>query len=372
MIENARKEILLNQYTSIQVTTLKHERTRAITAENPSGAKGGGGKAAGPLGPGRKGKAWIDLPKGETATLANITDGPGEIRHIWMTVTDRTEKGFFVLRDLVLRMYWDGEESPSVEAPLGDFFCNGFAEKVRVDSLAIAVMPHGGMNSYLPMPFSRSARVTLENQHPVDVRHFFFQIDYALFDDLPADSLRFHAQWRREATTTLGRDYVLLDGVRGAGHYIGTYMAWSLLERNWYGEGEVKFYIDGDVDHPTICGTGTEDYFGGAWGFVEREGEQEQEYNSAFLGHPYRSLPTLNVGNGFIDAPIPRHGFYRWHLLDPICFAKDLRATVQQIGLSKSGLYERQDDISSVAYWYQTEPHAGFPALPAAKDRWPR
>lgn len=354
------------------VTILRRERTRAITAENPAGAKGAGGTATGPLGPGRKGRAWIDLPQGRAVTLADIAQGPGEVRHLWMTVTDRTEKHPFVLRDLVLRMYWDGEEQPSVEAPLGDFFCNGFAQKARVDSLAMAVMPHGGMNCYLPMPFARSARITLENQHPVDVRHFFFQVDYALFDELPKDALRLHARWRREEMTEIGRDYVLLDGVTGAGHYIGTYMAWSLLERNWYGEGEFKFYIDGDTEHPTICGTGTEDYFGGAWGFVEKDGEPEQEYNSAFLGHPYRSLPSSSVGNSFSDAPIPQHSFYRWHLPDPVCFEKDLRVTVQQIGLAKHGLYERRDDISSVAYWYQTEPHARFPAFPPAPQRWPR
>jgi hypothetical protein len=134
----------------------------------------------------------------------------------------------------------------------------------------------------------------------------------------------------------------------------------------------MKFFLDEDSELPTICGTGTEDYFGGAWGFVERDGEPELEYNSAFLGHPYRSLPTKNIGNAFIDTPIPRHGFYRWHILDPICFSSRFKATIQQIGLSKSGLYERQDDISSVAYWYQTEPHAAFPKLPRAEDRWPR
>ncbi len=357
---------------TFNLTTLRREKTRAITAENPTGAKGSGGRASGPLGPGRKGKAWIDIPQGQTAILADIQDGPGEIRHIWITVTDKTEKDFFVLRDLVIRMYWDGEETPSVEAPLGDFFCNGFGVKTRIDSLPMIVLPHGGMNCYFSMPFSSRARITIENQHRVDIKHFFFQIDYALYEEALPDVLRFHAQWRREAVTELKRDYVIVDGMRGAGHYVGTYMAWSLLERNWYGEGEVKFYIDGDADFPTICGTGTEDYFGGAWGFVEKEGEPEQEYNSAFLGHPYRSDPRENVGNAFDDAPIPRHGFYRWHIADPICFEQDFRATIQQIGLSKNGLYERQDDISSVAYWYQTEPHAAFPLLPEAAKRHPR
>jgi len=362
----------LNPLDLHSLTVLRNERTRAITAENLKGAKGQGGQASSALGPGRKGKAWLDLPQGQTVTLADINEGPGEIRHLWITVTDKTEKDFFVLRDLVIRMYWDGEETPSVEAPLGDFFCNGFGVKTRINSLPIIVVPHGGMNCYFPMPFAKQARITIENQHAVEIKHFFFQIDYALVDALPADSLRFHAQWRREAVTELKRDYTLLDGVRGAGQYVGTYMAWSLLERNWYGEGEVKFFLDGDGAFPTICGTGTEDYFGGAWGFVEKDGEPEQEYNTAYLGHPRSSNPKLNAGNAFDDNPIPQHGFYRWHLPDPVCFQTDFRATVQQIGLSKRGLYERQDDISSVAYWYQTEPHAPFPVFPAAAARHPR
>ena len=361
----------MNPLNSAYLTTLKKEKTRAITAENLTGAKGAGGRASSGLGPGRKGHAWLELPQGKTVTLADINEGPGEIRHLWITVTDKTEKDFFVLRDLVIRMYWDGEQNPSVEAPLGDFFCNGFGVKTRINSLPIVVLPHGGMNCYFPMPFSKRAKITIENQHAVEIQHFFFQIDYALLPSLPEDSLRFHAQWRRESVTVPKKDYTIAE-LKGTGHYVGTYMAWSILERNWYGEGEVKFYLDGDLEFPTICGTGTEDYFGGAWGFVEIDGEPEQEYNSPFLGHPRSSNPRQNQGNAFDDKPIPEHGFYRWHLNDPICFEKDLRATVQQIGLSKRGLYERQDDISSVAYWYQAEPHAPFPVFPSASARWPR
>jgi hypothetical protein len=354
------------------LSVLKKEDTRAITAENPTGAKGAGGQASGKLGKGRKGKAYINLKQGKETVLADINDGPGEIRHIWMTVTDRTEKDFFVLRDLVLRMHWDGEKEPSVEVPLGDFFCNGFGIKSPVYSLPISVIPHGGMNSYFPMPFHSKAYITIENQHPKDVDAFFYQIDYCLTPSLPENTLQFHAQWRREAITTLKQDYILVDGIRGQGHLVGTYLGLAPLERNWYGEGEVKIYIDDDEEFPTICGTGIEDYYGGAWGFVEKEGQPEATYNSPFLGHPLLHDPGRCNGNGFDDVFIPMRGFYRWHILDPICFSKELKVTVQQIGLEKNGLYERQDDLSSVAYWYQSEPHHRFPDLFPPEKRRPR
>jgi len=355
-----------------KITVLRREESRAITAENPKGKKGFGGQATGKLGKGRKGKAYLDLPKGETVTLADITDGPGEIRHIWITVTDKTHKNPYVLRNLVLRMYWDNEESPSVEVPLGDFFCNGFGEKTPVYSEPICVIPHGGMNCYFPMPFFSRAKITVENQHQDDIDGFFYQIDYALVESHPKDTLHFHAQWRREAITRLKEDYTIIDRIRGKGQLVGIYLGIAPLERNWYGEGELKFYIDGDKDYPTICGTGVEDYFGGAWGFVSEPDGPEQIYNSPYLGHPYLNNPGNCNGNGFEDVFTPMRGFYRWHILDPICFKDDLKVTVQQIGLAKNGLYERQDDYCSVAYWYQNEPHCAFPEIPEREERRPR
>lgn len=350
-------------------------RSRAINAENPTGEPGGGGKAASNLGPSRKGAPCISIKAGETAVLAEIT-GPGVIQHIWITVTDQTEPAQrFVLRDLVLRMYWDGEEKPSVECPLGDFFCMGFGASYQVNSLPIVVNPLRGMNCYLPMPFGKNARITVENQHANDVGGFFYQIDYCLYDELPPEAAYLHAQWRRERITTLGQDYVIVDGVEGAGQYIGTFLALSTLERYWWGEGELKFYLDGDERYPTICGTGMEDYFGGAWSFAAHEGNEMREttYNTPFLGYPFYADKDYGVDNHYHnrDCP-PMRAFYRWHVMDPIRFAQSLKVTVQQIGVGHGGLFERQDDLSSVAYWYQAEPHGNFPALPEKKQRWPR
>ena len=212
---------------------LRPGRSCSINGENRTGEKGGACHADSPLGFSRKGSPCIGcIPSGAVETLMDVT-GCGIIQHIWVTVTDETEKGRFVLRDLVLRMYWDGEETPSVETPLGDFFLNGFARGYEVSSLPMTVNPRRGMNCFLPMPFSSRARVTVENQHAGDIHGFFFQIDYTLYNE-PIPGLGFfHAQWRREKLTTLQEDYVLLDGVRGCGHYIGTHLKIQALERYW-------------------------------------------------------------------------------------------------------------------------------------------
>jgi len=356
--------------------------TRSISAENPDGAPGAGGKESSPLGQGRKGRPCIALPQGKETVLANVK-GTGMFQHFWVTVTDKTERGFFVLRDLVLRMYWDGETQPSVEVPLGDFFANGFGARCRVSSLPIAVNPTGGMNCYFPLPFRKEARITIENQHPVDIPLFFYQFTCTLVDSLPPETAFFHAQWRRENITRAGQDYTIVDNVTGRGKYVGTYLAWTSLERFWWGEGEMKFYIDDDDKWPTVCGTGTEDYFGGAWCFYEDQDGQftEQTFSTPFLGYPYFSEQT-KVFNSLLGADyrkidrvfdlMPKHGLYRWHILDPILFDRKLRVTIQQIGHNGRDLFERTDDVASVAYWYQAEPHAPFPALPGPRERWPR
>ncbi|GHV10590.1 hypothetical protein FACS189491_00370 [Spirochaetia bacterium] len=354
----------------------KHGRSRAINAENPHGEKGKGGTAASPLGPSRKGSPCLQgLESGSTRILAEM-EGPGIIQHIWITVTDRTEKDFHVLRDLVLRMYWDDEEKPSVEAPLGDFFCCGFARYCDVNSLPIVVNPKRAMNSYFPMPFRKKAKITIENQHIAQVPGFFYQVDYCLFDELPEDTLYFHAQWRREYLTQKQKDYTIIDNITGKGHYVGTYLALTTLERYWWGEGEIKFYLDGDQEYPTICGTGTEDYFGGAWSFagLDNSGRTiERTYSTPFLGYVYYSHHDTDVFHPcHNDDTMPQRGFYRWHIMDPVIFEKDLRVTIQQIGVCHKGLFERQDDVASVAYWYQSEPHKSFPVFPVREERWPR
>ena len=357
-------------------------KTRSISAENPDGAPGSGGKASSPLGRGRKGRPCIELPRGRETVLAQVS-GSGVLQHFWVTVTDRTDAGYFVLRDLVLRMYWDGEKQPSVEVPLGDFFANGFGARCVVNSVPIVVNPTGGMNCYFPMPFRTQARITVENQHPVDVPGFYYQFTYALADGLPEETGYFHAQWRRENLTRAGRDYTILDNVTGRGKYVGTYLAWTALERFWWGEGEVKFYVDDDGEWPTICGTGTEDYLGGAWCFYEDRGGviSETTYSTPFLGYPYFSERTKSFtkrpgrddrGIDRVFDLLPKHGLYRWHLPDTIRFDSRLRVTIQQIGHDMHALFERTDDIASVAYWYQAEPHGEFPRLAEARARWPR
>ena len=216
---------------------LQTGKSRSINWENRTGEKGKGGMAAGDLGPSRKGSPCIPLVRaGETVTLAEM-DGPGIIRHIWITVTDRTsDRNRYVLRDLVLRMYWDGEENPSVESPLGDLFCCGFGVSYPVNSLPVAVNPTRGFNLYFPMPFRKKARITLENQCDEDVHAFFYQVDYCLTEELPEDTGYFHAQWRRQRLTEKGKDYVILDGVKGRGQYVGTYLALTALERYWYAQ----------------------------------------------------------------------------------------------------------------------------------------
>src|SRR5690625_4590449 len=252
---------MLPEYSMIRPT-----RSRSITAENPHGQKGMGGKYASNLGVGRKGRAYLPLASGDTLTLADI-QGPGVIRHIWITVPDVTDAGPFVLRNLVLRIHWDHRALPAVEVPLGDFFCNGFGTRAQVTSEPIVVAPTGGMNSFLQMPFRERARITLTSEHPGDIEAVFFQIDYSLDDELSESTGYLHAQWRRTQNAPFGDDHVIVDGIQGAGSYIGTYVALTALGRYWWGEGEVKFYMDGDDEFPTICGTGLEDYVGGAWAF---------------------------------------------------------------------------------------------------------
>ncbi|MBA7527077.1 hypothetical protein ES705_19251 [subsurface metagenome] len=358
------------------LATIIDADSRSINPENPTGERGNGGTATGSLGKSRKGRAYLDLSQGEEVTLAEMS-GPGVIQHIWCTVQDNTKFGEFVLRDLILRMYWDGESEPSVEVPIGDFFCNGFSIKCQVNSLPIVVAPYGGFNCFFPMPFKKSAKITIVNEHTGDIHAFFYTINYSLVSDIDNNSGYFHAQWRRTKIGKIGQDYTIVDEINGRGHYVGTYLAWAALERYWWGEGEIKFFIDGDNEYPTICGTGVEDYVGGAWGFYEKDQygnpiKTETTYCAPFMGYPFYSCidNTKNLMYGY-DA-VPMHGMYRWHILDPIRFQQDLRVTIQQIGHDGSNLFERADDVASVAYWYQSEPHNPFPPILSQAERRPR
>ncbi len=339
------------------LSRLSKAKSRSISAENFSGAKGEGGKAtegtgakyARELGQGWKISPSISIEPESTFTLADIQEA-GAILHIWMTTFPAN------WRKLILRAYWDGEIRPSIETPYGDFFANGWCERCNVNSLPIAVNPAGGMNSYWEMPFRQEARLTIENLGEEAVT-LYYQIDYVL-TEVPEDAAYFHAQFRRSNPLPYMQVHTLLDGVQGQGHYVGTYLAWQVNNNGWWGEGEIKFYLDGDKDFPTICGTGTEDYFGGAWNFEHPKGEY------GLFSTPFLGMPQVLKPDGLYRSQ-PRFGMYRWHIPDPIRFEQDLRVTIQALGWRSEGRYlPLQDDIASVAFWYQTEPHTPFPALP--------
>ena len=345
--------------------------TRLVTAENVYGEKGRGGMAEVSDTPQREveriGQTWrnggaarelgtkwkvrpcITIPGGDTATIMDV-EGPGTIQHIWITADTK----FY--RDLILRIRWDGESEPSVESPVGDFFCNGFLKRANVLALPINVNPSGGFNSYFPMPFRSRAQVTVENRNPEAINGFFYAITFAK-GAVAEDDAYFHAQFRRRNPLPYEEDYTIVDGIRGRGHFVGTYMAWQQNSTGWWGEGEIKFFLDGDDEFPTLCGTGTEDYFGGAWGFNDT-------FTAPFLGYPLG--PEFPAESGKVGN---RHGLYRFHIMDPIRFSSDLRVTMQALGWRSEGRFlPLQDDISSVAYWYQIEPHAPFPALGSRND----
>lgn len=336
---------------------LSHAVSRSISAENFHGEKGKGGMAtegtgkncARELGQGWKVSPSVEIPGQSTFELAQI-DASGCIQHIWLTTHPNN------WRTLILRMYWDGESEPSVETPLGDFFCNGWCERCNVSSNAICVNPAGGFNCYFQMPFRKSARITLENRAEQSAV-VYYQVDYVL-TDVPEDMGYFHAQWRQSKPVAYKGVHTILDGVQGQGQYVGVYMAVQVNNNGWWGEGEIKFYMDGDDEFPTICGTGTEDYFGGAWNFEFPQGQY-----GVFSG-PYSGLPQVIRPDGLYRANT-RFGMYRFHLMDPIRFERDLRVTIQDLGWRADGRYlSQQSNIATVAYWYQAEPHAAFPALP--------
>ncbi|GAA5062101.1 glycoside hydrolase family 172 protein [Nocardia callitridis] len=322
-------------------------RTRSISAENPTGEAGAGARAsegtgkhaARMLGVGWKVSPSIDLADGETATLADVS-GPGVLRHLWLT-TDRT-----VLRAITLRVYWDDDEQPAIELPLGDFFCNAWGELALVNSDMVVVAPAGGLNSYWPMPFRGHARITLENSCGRSVP-VYYQITYSE-EDVPESAGYLHTAWSRTKRLGSPAVHTILDtGAAGPGRYVGTYLAIAPGAPGWWGEGELKFYLDGDRDHPTICGTGTEDYFGGAWNF-DLNGEY-RPYSTPYLGLP-QVLPSDEIYQSH-----QQFGMYRWHVRDPICFQDELQVTVQALGWSDPETYLPLEDadVASTAWWYR-------------------
>jgi len=351
---------------------LKDAQTRSISPENFTGEKGKGGmatleegnaaRAARELGQGWKVNPYVHIEPGTTFTLGEI-QGSGVINHIWMTPVGD-------YRLMILRFYWDGEEQPSVEVPVGDFFAAGWGmgSEPRITSLAVCVNPRSGFNSYWQMPFRQGCRVTMENQGEKRAT-VYYQIDYSL-EAVAEGTPYFHAQFRRVNPLPYKDVYTIVDGIQGRGQYVGTYLAHGANSPGWWGEGEIKFYMDGDTQWPTICGTGTEDYFCGSYNFDTKDDSGKARYT--VFSTPYSGLAQVLPTDQIYKAG-QRFGLYRWHITDPIRFERDLRVTIQSLGWQEGGRYlQTEDDVAAVAFWYQTEPHAPFPPLPSRERLEPK
>jgi len=344
-----------------ELTKKKNIRSFSVCAENLTGEKGKGGMAvegtashaARELGQGWKVNPYLNIAAGERLELANIK-GQGSIRHMWFTDSAKAA------RQLILRIYFDGHTNPAVEAPLSDFFCNADNLDYRqLSSLPICYNPRKGMNCYFEMPYRTGFRVEMENIGPEGCI-IFFQIDCEE-KEIGDDTLYFHAQFRRVNPVKYMDIYTILDNIRGNGHYVGTYMYWGSKSNRWWGEGEIKFYIDGDKEFPTICGTGTEDYFCGAYCF-EVEGKYVE------FTTPYSGLSKISRTDDLYKSQ-RYFDMYRWHLNDPIYFKEDLRVTIQALGLRSGSRYlPLQDDLSSVAYWYSDSLDDVYPPFPTANE----
>lgn len=357
------------------ITKITNGKIRLFSPENVYGEKGKGGMAdltiepqpevakigqhwtginpsARELGQKWKVRPYIFLLPNQPTVLVDA-DGPGCITHLWMTIFARW------YRELIIRVYWDHEATPSVECPLGDFFGCGFSKHINIAAFPINANPTGGLNSFFPMPFRRHCLITIENRAPKRSPYFYYAIsmeERAVADD----EGYFHAQFRRSNPLPYLQDHVILDHVKGCGQYVGTHIGWRQSRDVWWGEGEFKAFIDEDDEFPTYCTTGTEDYFGGAWGFGENFSAPFMGYHD-FMHAKNKNLPFSIAGN--------RHCLYRFHILDPIRFESSIKTTIQALGWRQEHRYlPLQDDISSVAYWYQTEPHGKFPPLGSRDD----
>lgn len=355
----------------------KEVSTRWASPENWSAGKG----AACEGGDGRKRSAYFSLKAGESRTLAEIKGTSGILRRIWITVNDRSPA---MLRGLRLEMFWDGAEKPAVCAPLGDFFMHGLGRMCAFEN-ALFSSPEGrSFNCYAPMPFRKMAKVVLTNESPNDMKNVFFDINFTTGDKLSRDDLYFHAHWRRENPTRLMKDYEILPKINGKGRFLGSNIGVApdkgTYFLSWWGEGEVKMFIDGDSKHPSLCGTGTEDYIGTGWG--------QGQYTNLFQGCH------------LADKDKVQYCLYRLHIPDPVYFHKGVRVTIQQIGwgdtsaiaqmkgcgtclrhgekpldmdkiIKEKGnsIFERSDDWSSCAYFYLDKPENGLPEIAPFDER---
>lgn len=348
--------------------------SRMASGENPTGEKGKGGQANG----GRKGAATVPIKAGESRVLAEASDTSGTVRRIWMTFPDRSPQ---MLRSLKIEIYWDGAAKPAVSAPVGDFFGIGLGQKVPFQSVFFSDPEGRSFNCFIPMPFKTGMKIVMVNESKADLGELFYDVDYTLGDKHPANMLYFHAYYRRENPTTIQKDYEILPKITGKGRYlganIGVIVNTNEYANTWWGEGEIKMYLDGDTTNPTIAGTGTEDYIGTAWG--------QGQFNNLYAGSP------------IADERAFRWCFYRYHVVDPIYFYKDARITMQQIGylaphsrgnliynkrqlieagpgqkpkdLTKDGKFERSDDWSSCVYFYLDRPTNDLPQIDSVEKR---
>jgi len=315
--------------------------SRSISFENPTGAPGQGGKAESKLGVGRKGSPAITLKAGQEVQLCDI-EGPGTIRHIWMTTSKEPNN----LRSLVIRAWWDEQKHPSIECPIGDFMGFAHGKVMPYHSAVHSLGKNAGMNLWLPMPFTNRAKITLTNEGKKNVP-LFYQVDYTIGDNHSRDVGRLHVLFRRENPTTMKDDFVLLPTRTNKGRYIGALIGIrNMHPGQWWGEGEIKIYMDGDTEFPTICGTGSEDYVCLSYGMQETP----YLYNGCNLDQ-----------KNFVSM-------YRWHLPDPVYWQKECRITIQQIAW-KQGLAETQDDWSTATFWYEPVPSQPLPPMPDVKAR---
>ena len=351
--------------------------TRWASPENFTADKGAAGKVL----DGRKGSSNFSLKAGESRVLAQCSGVSGTIRRIWVTVSNRSAK---MLRGLRLEMFWDGATRPAVAAPLGDFFGHTLGRMSTFQSAFFSSPEGRSFNCCLPMPFRTGMKIVLTNQTDTDLPMVFYDVNFTIGDPHPADVLYFHAHWRRENPTTMLQDYPILPALAGKGRFLGSHIGVKTDTEQWFstwwGEGEVKIYLDGDQEFPTLCGTGTEDYIGTGWG----QGQYAHLYQGCHLA----------------DHEKMQYGFYRLHVPDPVYFHKDIRVTIQQIGCwapdtiarlrghdrqlmhgnrlvdmqamtqaKGYGIFERTDDWSSCAYLYFHLPENTLPFLPPASAR---
>jgi len=363
-------QLLMAQVNGIALFDLDTEvQSRSISFENPTGEPGEGGKAVSKIGVGRKGAPAKMIQPGETVVLCDIKQS-GTIRHIWMTgdflrfewLNNNINRNQ-LLRSIVVRAYWDGQEYPSIECPLGDFMGLAHAKVTAYQSAVHSVGKRAALNIWLPMPFTKGAKITLTNESNLD-HGLFYQIDYTIGDKHSDNIGRLHTLFRRENPTTLKKDFEVLPKRTGKGRFIGAVFGIRTLHPEWWGEGEIKFYMDGDKEYPTICGTGSEDYVGLSYGvqnstFLYNGCNLNFKSDSVFMAKNLDSGKMMEMSHNYISM-------YRWHLKDPIYYKKDCRVTIQQIGCC---LYERDDDWSVATFWYEPIPSAPLPKMPSVKER---